>query len=197
MTAGEVSSKRLHVGCGTDIREGYVNVDVVKLPGVDVVCDLNRLPWPFESDTFVEVVAHHFLEHTEDVVAVLNEMWRVCRQGALIKIRVPYFASFLAFKDLTHRHVFTYDSFDNWDIANFETGRYVTHFGVPMRFRIRQRRILMFSKAPGMLYYLATGVFLLPLLVINLMPRLYERFFFFYLPATNICYELEVVKPRA
>lgn len=195
MAGGDKGQSRLHLGCGTDIRAGFINVDVVELPGVDLACDLNRFPWPFADNRFEEVVANHFLEHTDDIVAVMNEIWRVCARGAVIRIRVPYFASFLTFKDLTHKHVFTYDAFDNWDIANFEKGRYVTHFDQPMRFRILKRRILMFSKPPGMGYYLATLPFLLPLLIINLMPRLYERFFFFYLPATNIYYELEVVKP--
>ena len=52
----------------------------------------------------------------------------------------------------------------------------------------------MFSKIPGWKYYAANVPFLLPMLIINGIPRLYERFFFFWFPASNIYYELEVVK---
>ena len=37
---------KLHLGCGTDIRAGWVNLDCAKLPGVDIVHDLNVLPLP-------------------------------------------------------------------------------------------------------------------------------------------------------
>lgn len=42
----------LNLGCGTDIRSGWVNLDSAELPGVDVVHDLDRLPLPFEEGRF-------------------------------------------------------------------------------------------------------------------------------------------------
>ena len=35
--------KKLNVGCGRDIREGYVNLDIVPFRGVDLICDLDEL----------------------------------------------------------------------------------------------------------------------------------------------------------
>lgn len=64
-----------------------------------------------------------------------------------------------------------------------------------MRWHIRKRRILMFSKIKGWKYYAANLPFIPFMILMNLFPRIYERFFFFYLPASNIYYELEVVKP--
>ncbi len=194
MSIDRLEATRLNLGCGADILDGYVNVDLVRLDGVDVVHDMNVQPWPFEENSFDEIVANHVLEHLDDVIGALREIWRVSKPGGIIKIRTPYFASFLTFKDLTHKHVFTYDAFDNWDVRNFEKGRYVTHMDEPMRFKIRRRRILMFSRCPGVKYYLANLPFVVPTILINLFPRLYERFFFFYLPASNIYFEIEVVK---
>ena len=37
-----MKNERLNLGCGNDIREGYVNIDSRKLPGVDKVLDLNK-----------------------------------------------------------------------------------------------------------------------------------------------------------
>lgn len=185
----------LNLGCGADVRRGFINVDLVSLPGVDLVFNLNSFPWPFANNQFLEIVANHFLEHVDNILDTLGEIWRVGRPGAVIKIRVPYFVSFLAFKDLTHKHRFTYDAFDNWDVRHDTSGRYVTHLNYPMRFRILKRRLLLFSKIKGPLYYLANAPFLIPLLLINILPRLYERFLFFFFPVTNIYYELEIVKP--
>lgn len=40
---------KLNLGCGNDIREGWVNLDINKKEGVNVVHDLNEVPLPFEG----------------------------------------------------------------------------------------------------------------------------------------------------
>lgn len=37
---------KINLGCGTDIKPGWVNVDIAKLDGVDIVHDLDELPLP-------------------------------------------------------------------------------------------------------------------------------------------------------
>src|SRR5436309_921097 len=71
---------RLNLGSGTDVREGYVNLDIAALPGVDVVHDLSRLPLPFEDAQFEEVLCKDILEHL-DYVPVLRELHRIIRPG--------------------------------------------------------------------------------------------------------------------
>ena len=51
---------RLHIGCGSEAIDGWTNVDIADLPGVDVVLDV-RQPWPFGDVEFM--FAEHFLEH--------------------------------------------------------------------------------------------------------------------------------------
>ena len=41
-------ARRLHLGCGRDIRAGWVNVDRLPLPGVAVVLDLEA-PLPLRD----------------------------------------------------------------------------------------------------------------------------------------------------
>ncbi len=188
------SSKKLHLGCGIDIKKDYINVDIVKNKGVDKVIDLNKYPWPFKEDQFNEIIINHTLEHLDDVIKALNEMWRITKKGGKIEISVPYFASALTFRDLTHKHVFTYTSFDNWDIKNFKKGIYVTHMNKKMRFKIEKRRINFFGKNRGIISIITNILTIIPDFLINLAPKIYERFFFFYFPATSIEYILEVVK---
>jgi len=47
-----LKKKKLHLGCGKIIKEGYVNLDIQKLPGVDVIHDLNKFPYPFKDNSF-------------------------------------------------------------------------------------------------------------------------------------------------
>lgn len=48
---------RLNLGCGNNIKERWVNLDILEGKGVDVVHDLNELPLPFENEKF-ELVLH-------------------------------------------------------------------------------------------------------------------------------------------
>jgi hypothetical protein len=81
------------------------------LPGVDVVHDLDSYPYPFAADSVDEIHAYHVLEHVPDVMATMEELWRISKPGATVHIRVPHFTGILAWKDPTHRRSFTSESF--------------------------------------------------------------------------------------
>ena len=53
--------KILELGCGRIKHPNAVGIDRISLPGVDVVHDLNRRPYPFEDNTFDEVYAIHVI----------------------------------------------------------------------------------------------------------------------------------------
>ena len=57
---------KLNLGAGNDILDGFENHDITKLPGIDVVFDLNQYPWPWNDDAFEEVVANDLLEHLDN-----------------------------------------------------------------------------------------------------------------------------------
>ena len=42
--------KKLNIGCGTDIREGWTNVDKMNIKGVDLVMNLDKYPYPDFND---------------------------------------------------------------------------------------------------------------------------------------------------
>ena len=110
-----VASTRLNMGCGKDIRPGYVNVDVVALSGVDVVHDLNSFPYPFSSDSFDEIRCINVLEHLNDTVRVMEELHRICRNRGVVNIRVPYWNSHITHADPTHRRGFHKMQFEYFD----------------------------------------------------------------------------------
>jgi SAM-dependent methyltransferase len=81
---------KLNLGCGTDIREGWVNLDFVHAPGVDVVHDLNVTPLPFDDGVFDHILADNVLEHLLHYEPVVEDCYRVLRPGGTMEIRVPY-----------------------------------------------------------------------------------------------------------
>lgn len=108
-------STKLHLGCGSVIKEGWVNHDLAPLPGVDVVHDLRAFPWPFEDSQFSEIYMKDVLEHLPDTIATMDELYRITRPGACVSITVPYWNSYTATGDPTHVRFFNERSFDFFD----------------------------------------------------------------------------------
>ena len=84
---------KLNLGCGRDIKKGYVNVDLYTTPGVDVTCDLSRLPWQWKDESVDEVIMLDFLEHFPyaKTNAILTEVFRILKPDATVEIQVPSF----------------------------------------------------------------------------------------------------------
>jgi ubiquinone/menaquinone biosynthesis C-methylase UbiE len=97
---------RLNLGCGRDIRSGWINLDCAKLPGVDVVHDLAVLPLPFEDNTFDKILCMDVLEHL-DYIPVLRDIHRILKPNGIVEIRVPHFTSASNYSDPTHKKMFS------------------------------------------------------------------------------------------
>jgi SAM-dependent methyltransferase len=151
--------KKLNIGCGRDIKPGFVNIDIVKLPGVDKVVNLNKYPWPLKDNTFDYIFCAAVIEHVEDVVKTMEEIHRICKNEAVVEITVPHFSSMGAFKDPTHKHFFTYYSFD------YFTDKNNYNFYSKARFKILKRRII-YPKTLFILEWIA-----------NAFPKFHEVFF--------------------
>jgi ubiquinone/menaquinone biosynthesis C-methylase UbiE len=82
---------KLNLGCHDRPKEGYTNVDMDQYPGVDLVCDVAKLPIGNEvaDELYASNVLEHF-PHTQ-TVEVLKEWARVLKPGAILKISVPDF----------------------------------------------------------------------------------------------------------
>jgi ubiquinone/menaquinone biosynthesis C-methylase UbiE len=111
-----------------DIREGYINADKQQIKGVDKVFDFDNPNYPFEDNYFDEVICYHVLEHINDVPLVLKELHRICKNGAIIHIKVPYYNHPCAWVDCTHKRGFTKDSLDDFSIDQPIYGTYVNTY---------------------------------------------------------------------
>ena len=103
---------KIYFGCGKHRVEGFIGVDKIKTDTVDIVHDMNVYPYPFADDTIDEVLLIDILEHLPDTIKVMEEIWRICRNGAVVRILVPYYNSPGACQDPTHKSFFTENTFD-------------------------------------------------------------------------------------
>jgi glycosyltransferase involved in cell wall biosynthesis len=118
-------SNKLNLGAGRDIKEGYDNLDMTKLPGVNIVHDLNEYPWPIEDETYDKVEAWDVFEHLENVPKTMDECHRILKENGTLFIRVPD-ARFpeKCWIDPTHKRGFCPESFDYWDDDTFLAKHY-------------------------------------------------------------------------
>jgi SAM-dependent methyltransferase len=79
--------RRLNLGPGHEPAAGAVNVDGRRAPGVHVVADARRLPFP--DGLFLTIHVSALLERFLDPYAVLDEIHRVLRHSGRVEIRVP------------------------------------------------------------------------------------------------------------
>jgi len=81
---------KLNLGCGWDIREGYLNVDLHDFHKPDLVADVTKLDM-LPSGGYSEIIAQDVLEHLprQSTVEVLREWSRLLRLGGKLELRVP------------------------------------------------------------------------------------------------------------
>ena len=81
---------KLNIGCGDKIKKGYVNLDIRKISGVDIVHDLNTA-LPYGNDSIDEIIAHDLLEHFSfrETHRIFKDWVRCLKIGGTIDLVVP------------------------------------------------------------------------------------------------------------
>ncbi len=93
----------LDVGCGIRKHPGAIGIDRNFAAKADVICDLDRFPYPFADGSFETLRAIHVIEHLSDVVRTMEEFHRLVRSGGHVHIVTPHYTDFSSFCDPTHR----------------------------------------------------------------------------------------------
>lgn len=97
----------LDLGCGLEKVEGAFGVDNVDLEGVDLIWDLNDVPYPFESGSIDKIILSDVIEHMDNPVEVIKECHRLLKEGGELYIKVVYFSHPYAWGDPQHKHAFS------------------------------------------------------------------------------------------
>ena len=99
---------KINLGAGGTKLDCFVTLDYDPLENPDYIVDLEKDTLPFEDSTVEVVIAHHILEHLgPGYFHCLKEIYRVCKHGATIDIRVPHHRHDYFYDDPTHRRPIT------------------------------------------------------------------------------------------
>jgi ubiquinone/menaquinone biosynthesis C-methylase UbiE len=132
------SEVKLNLGCCDSLLDGYVNVDKMPGPGVEVVDLAERWPWP--ENSVDQVRAWDIIEHLADKIFTMNELWRVLKPGGIVEIAVPTTDGTGAFQDPTHASFWNRRSFLYYEAGNPYRERFAHYYGIRAKFRVRGER---------------------------------------------------------
>ena len=187
-----MKSKKLNLGCGrypktSNEKEEWINLDWGKFKGVDKVHDLNKFPYPFKDNEFDEVYCSHVIEHLDDVIKTINELWRITKNNGQLIIKVPHFSIYNSLSEISHKRCFGWQSFDPFAREDFLGPNYGK-----ARFKIIKKKI-NFSRGSFLKIFNLPINFLINKILLFKF-NFYERFFCYILPSEEIIYILKVVK---
>lgn len=78
----------LYIGGGGCTVEGFINLDLFGLPGVNVIADATQLP--FLDSTFQRIECDAVLEHVRLPETVMKEIGRVLKPGGFAHVVTPF-----------------------------------------------------------------------------------------------------------
>jgi predicted SAM-dependent methyltransferase len=85
---------KLHLGCGTKHIDGFTNIDIRYLPGVDEVNNIRFLR-NYKNNTVDLIYACHVLEHFSrwEYKNALTRWYEILKPGGVLRLAVPNFSA--------------------------------------------------------------------------------------------------------
>jgi hypothetical protein len=131
---------KLNMGCGFTKLDGFINADCSDICDPDIKVDFNKLPWPWEDDSFQHIVAKDVLEHlgneSTSFTDIIKEMYRVSENGSVWEIQVPHHRSDHLVDDPTHKNAITPGTFRLFDKKNLIEGYKIGRSDSPLAFEL-------------------------------------------------------------
>ena len=167
----------LDVGCG-DAQDPRATsgIDMRAYPGVEIVHDLEKFPWPIAAGRYDRVILRDVIEHLQDAVRTMEDLHRICKPGGGIENWTPHYSHPSSYHDPTHKHHFSFGSFD------YFTGDRAYPRYLSCQFRMAEKR-LIFDKHEWCGKLLA-----------KYSTRFYERYYSHRFPPRGMYFEIEVIK---
>jgi predicted SAM-dependent methyltransferase len=88
----DINPKRLNVGCGNNLIEGYINIDSEASLYPDIIADI-KYGLPFDENSVQEILFFHTIEHIEEKYheQILREFHRILEPEGTLLISYPEF----------------------------------------------------------------------------------------------------------
>lgn len=120
---------KLNLGCGSTLKNGFVNIDKIEHPEIMYI-DLENGLLGIEDNSVDYIEAHHVLEHIVNFNNLILEIKRVCKPGARIDIIVPLGNTMWDIADPSHVRRFNHKTFE------YYCDHFITSYPTPKYFKM-------------------------------------------------------------
>lgn len=102
---------KINIGSGYKRYDGFLNIDSDPLTKPDILVDIENDPIPLDDNSVDEIKAYHILEHIgEGYFKLIQELYRICKDTAIVDIQVPHHRSEVFYNDPTHVRFITVEN---------------------------------------------------------------------------------------
>ena len=176
---------KLDLGCGGSPHDGYLAVDNNPLCNPAFLHDLNVFPYPFEDNSVDEILMNGVLEHLDDVMLVVQEMYRITKPMGIWKITVPHYTK--SMQNPTHKRGFVKQW---WNLVNANHPRKSEKY-LELDIDVVKEKYIWMDNASG-IFSVMNRVFST---ILNYNSLFTDRFLSFWLGGIdNIYFEVVVIK---
>lgn len=95
---------KINLGSGFKRYDGFLNIDDDPLVNPDYIVTLDdpNVKLPFEDNSVEEIKAEHILEHINNFIPLMKELYRVAEHGCILDIIAPNENHSVYYADPTH-----------------------------------------------------------------------------------------------
>ncbi|KRF43250.1 hypothetical protein ASH01_15725 [Terrabacter sp. Soil811] len=183
----------LELGCAGNKRNpDAVGVDLLDMPGVDVIGDAMEVLQKLPDESVQAVYSEHFMEHIADAEALVREAARVLIRGGEFRAVIPHFSNPAFYSDPTHKSQFGLYTFGYWSRAT-PFRRKVPTYSEPAPLVVEETMFRFKAARP---FYVRHGIVKLLSSWVNLSgwtKEFYEAHVCWLMPAYEIEYVLRKV----
>lgn len=137
---------KLDLGSGGKGKDGCYSIDLVELKGVDIVADLNKPLDDIPDNSTEYIYSRHALEHVNELLQLMKEIYRITKPGGKIEIIVPHYSNVFSYSDPTHVRFFGLYSMFYFVPEEFQPKRKVPAFYSDVRFKIEFYKYTIIDK---------------------------------------------------
>lgn len=107
--------RKLNFGCGLEREKtiastfmkgidlkGYLTADLSK---ADFNFDFNKFPYPLKDNYFDEIYAGSSIDHLDDFLGVMRELYRISKPNSIVKIVGPFYNCQTSYMPLHKQHL--------------------------------------------------------------------------------------------